>query len=57
MAEVKAMLDSVTGRRIDDDLAHETAALIARVRVSDEGREGLASFFEKRKPDWKPESQ
>jgi len=57
MAEVKAMLDFVTGRRIDDDLAHETAALIARVRVSDEGREGLASFFEKRKPDWKPESQ
>ena len=53
MAEVKAMLASVSGRRIDDDLAHETAALIARIRVSDEGREGLASFLEKRKPDWR----
>ena len=47
------MLASVSGRRIDDDLAHETAALIARIRVSDEGREGLASFLEKRKPDWR----
>lgn len=53
MAEVKAMLASVSGRRINDDLAHETAALIARIRVSDEGREGLASFLEKRKPDWR----
>ena len=53
MAEVKDLIVSVSGRRIDDDLVHETAARIARIRVSDEGREGLASFFEKRKPDWR----
>ncbi len=30
----------------------DTPALIARLRVSAEGQEGMAAFFEKRKPDW-----
>ena len=30
----------------------DTPALIARMRVSPEGQEGMAAFFEKRKPDW-----
>lgn len=30
----------------------QTAELIARLRVSPEGREGMAAFFEKRKPKW-----
>ena len=29
-----------------------TAKLIARLRVSAEGQEGLAAFLEKRKPGW-----
>ena len=29
-----------------------TSALIARVRSSDEGREGIRAFLEKRKPRW-----
>ena len=29
-----------------------TASTIARLRVSDEGQEGLRSFLEKRKPSW-----
>ena len=29
-----------------------TAKLIARLRVSAEGQEGLAAFLEKREPDW-----
>ncbi len=33
-------------------LSKETAKRIAARRVSDEGREGLAAFLEKRKPDW-----
>jgi len=32
-----------------------TAKLIARLRVSDEGQEGLAAFLEKRRPGWKSE--
>jgi methylglutaconyl-CoA hydratase len=30
----------------------ENAALIARLRVSPEGQEGLAAFLDKRRPDW-----
>jgi methylglutaconyl-CoA hydratase len=29
-----------------------TAELIARLRISDEGQEGIHAFFEKRKPSW-----
>lgn len=33
-------------------LDEENAELIARLRVSDEGQEGLAAFFDKRRPKW-----
>ncbi|MEJ2721336.1 MAG: enoyl-CoA hydratase-related protein, partial [bacterium] len=29
-----------------------TAEMIARLRVSDEGQEGMRAFFEKRNPSW-----
>jgi methylglutaconyl-CoA hydratase len=35
-----------------DALGEETARLLARLRVSDEGREGLSAFLERRKPGW-----
>ncbi len=35
-----------------DVLAEETAQLLARLRVSPEGREGLSAFLERRKPGW-----
>jgi methylglutaconyl-CoA hydratase len=35
-----------------DTLKRQTAELIARLRVSEEGQEGLAAFLKKRKPDW-----
>ncbi|GAB4320388.1 MAG: enoyl-CoA hydratase/isomerase family protein [Bacteroidales bacterium] len=34
------------------ELTGETARIIARLRASDEGQEGLSAFFEKRKPGW-----
>ncbi|MEO1643347.1 MAG: enoyl-CoA hydratase/isomerase family protein, partial [Pseudomonadota bacterium] len=37
---------------VTDGLSRESAKRIAARRVSDEGREGLAAFLEKRKPDW-----
>jgi methylglutaconyl-CoA hydratase len=30
----------------------DNADLIARLRVSPEGQEGLTAFLDKRKPDW-----
>jgi methylglutaconyl-CoA hydratase len=38
-----------------DALGEETARLLARLRVSAEGREGLSAFLERRKPGWQPE--
>ena len=31
---------------------YETSALIASQRISKAGQEGMAAFFEKRKPEW-----
>lgn len=51
MVEAKA-LARAANRPVDEALIEETARWIARIRASDEGREGLAAFFEKRKPSW-----
>jgi len=53
-AEAKALLRAVAHRSIDDDVIADTAARIARVRGSPEGREGVAAFLEKRAPAWVP---
>jgi methylglutaconyl-CoA hydratase len=37
---------------LDDDLIADTAERIAEIRASDEGREGLSAYLEKRKPSW-----
>ena len=52
MAETKDQIAGVANRPIDDRLIAAAAARIARIRVSDEGREGVAAFLEKRKPGW-----
>jgi methylglutaconyl-CoA hydratase len=52
--EAKALIRAVAGRPIDDTLIADTAARIARVRGSPEGREGVAAFLEKRSPAWVP---
>lgn len=36
----------------ENHLQQTTAEIIAQIRVSDEGQEGLAAFLEKRKPRW-----
>ena len=48
----KDLVFSVSGRRLDDGLVEETATRIAGLRASEEGREGIAAFLEKRKPNW-----
>jgi methylglutaconyl-CoA hydratase len=48
----KALLQDVAGRDIDDDLVARTVQGIADIRASAQGKEGVQSFLEKRKPNW-----
>ena len=52
VADAKRLVDLVHGQRIDRGLMEETARRIAARRASEEGREGLAAFLERRKPNW-----
>jgi methylglutaconyl-CoA hydratase len=47
----KELIHSITDHKTDDMLEY-TAQIIAELRASDEGQEGMASFLEKRKPNW-----
>ena len=48
----KQLVQDVAGRPLDEALRAETARRIADIRASDEGREGVQSFLNKRKPSW-----
>jgi methylglutaconyl-CoA hydratase len=51
-AKIKDLIRAVAGRPVDDSLVADTAKRIAEIRVSPEGKEGIASFLEKRKASW-----
>lgn len=51
--ESKALVAQVAGDFADEFLIGHTSALIARMRAAPEGREGIAAFLEKRKPNWR----
>src|SRR5260221_5099340 len=51
-ARIKGLIRDVAGRPVDEGLRDDTARRIAEIRASAEGREGIASFLEKRKPKW-----
>lgn len=53
-AETKALISVITASPLNQPLIEETATRIAKIRVSDEGKEGIRSFLEKRKPNWVP---
>jgi len=42
---------------LSEKLAIDTAERIARLRGSDEAREGVQAFLEKRQPSWRAASQ
>jgi methylglutaconyl-CoA hydratase len=48
----KSLVQDVAGRPIDAALRAESARRIADIRATPEGREGVQSFLNKRKPDW-----
>jgi methylglutaconyl-CoA hydratase len=52
MGKAKALIRDIADRPIDRDLITETAERIADIRASEEGREGLSAFLEKRPARW-----
>lgn len=52
VAESKRLVEAVAGREINHGLMDETARWTARVRVGDEGQEGVRAYLAKRKPAW-----
>lgn len=48
----KVLVHEVAGRDLTPELIARTVAGIADIRASDEGREGVQSFLQKRKPSW-----
>ena len=52
LAATKDLIRSVARSPLNSELMADTAARIAAARASGEGREGVRSFLEKRKPAW-----
>ncbi len=50
--EAKRLVREIAGRPIDDATVSDTAERIAAIRASDDGREGVRAFLDKRKPRW-----
>ncbi len=50
--ECKQLLHDVAGKEINPALIERTVAGIADIRASAEGKEGVQSFLQKRKPNW-----
>lgn len=48
----KDLIAAVEGRPIDNHIMADTSRRIAERRASDEAKEGLSAFLEKRKPKW-----
>ncbi len=52
MQACKQLLRDVAGQEINDALVAQTVAGIADIRASAQGKEGVQSFLQKRKPQW-----
>jgi methylglutaconyl-CoA hydratase len=52
LAKIKDLIRAVSAGAVDDAMIGDTARRIAEIRVSSEGREGIASFLEKRRASW-----
>ena len=49
----KRLVQDLAGREITAELRADTARRIADIRASDEGREGVQAFLNKREPSWR----
>ena len=52
IAECKELIQAVAWKPLSDAILDDTAQRITRLRASEEGREGMNAFLEKRKPNW-----
>jgi methylglutaconyl-CoA hydratase len=52
MSQAKRLIDQVSNRLTLMEAYDETARMIAEIRASEEGQEGMNAFLEKRKPNW-----
>ena len=50
--QAKALVRDIAGKPVTQELLADTAERIAHIRASEQGREGVQSFLEKRKPNW-----
>jgi methylglutaconyl-CoA hydratase len=49
----KRLVQDVAGQPITAELRADTARRIADMRASDEGREGVQAFLNRREPSWR----
>jgi len=52
LTAAKKLIADVANQPISAELIEQTSKLIADLRISPEGQEGLSAFLEKRKPHW-----
>lgn len=55
VAEVKSLIRNLRTVTDFDEIANITASSIANLKISDEAKEGISAFLEKRKPSWYPQ--
>jgi methylglutaconyl-CoA hydratase len=48
----KNLIAAVNGKNIDKSISEETAQRIARQRATNEAKDGIAAFLDKRQPNW-----
>jgi methylglutaconyl-CoA hydratase len=52
VSKVKEMINTFSKTNLDEHKIDYIANIIAKLRISEEGQEGINAFLEKRKPNW-----
>lgn len=52
VSHCKNLIFNISNKETIEEALESTAKMIAEIRASDEGQEGMAAFLEKRKPNW-----
>jgi len=56
MSQCKDLIFNISNIETLEEAVESTARMIAEIRASEEGQEGMAAFLEKRKPNWVKDS-